>query len=163
MKWMAQEMEKQYECKVQALGPGLEDEKEIKVLNRIISWNKLGTEDIVTYEADPRHAEITGQELGLQDAKSLLIPITKVEADDESDILDLESTARCKSVVARAKHMAADRPDIQYACKELSMAMAKPTKSDHERLKRLEVSASSSEIGSQMQKTKEQHDDIVTH
>ena len=36
------------------LGPGEEDTQELRVLNRVLRWTEKG----VTYEADPRHAEI---------------------------------------------------------------------------------------------------------
>ena len=53
LKWLRKEIEKKYELKTRVLGPGKEDEKQVKVLNRIVTW----TDEGVQYEADPRHAE----------------------------------------------------------------------------------------------------------
>ena len=48
---------------------------------------------------------------------------------------DVQST-KFGSLVARTNYLAADRPDIQLACKELSSAMPKPKNGDWEKLKR---------------------------
>ncbi len=42
-----------------------------------------------------------------------------------------------RSVVARANYISQDRPDIQYATKELCRRMAGPTAADWNSLKRL--------------------------
>lgn len=42
LKWMAEDMEKQYECKIQLPWPDAGNEKQTKVPNRIVSWNKTG-------------------------------------------------------------------------------------------------------------------------
>jgi hypothetical protein len=55
-----------FEVKVRGrLGPGEEDEKSIRILNRIVEWGSDG----LWYEADQRHAEIFVDELGLEDLK----------------------------------------------------------------------------------------------
>ncbi len=35
------------------LGPGKEDDKEMRILNRVVTWNNSG----ISIEADQRHAE----------------------------------------------------------------------------------------------------------
>ena len=46
--------EKHYELtEAHRLGPGPQDDKEARVLNRVVRWTKEGLE----YEADPRQAE----------------------------------------------------------------------------------------------------------
>ena len=57
--------------------------------------------------------------------------------DEEAEKLDEFQTTRYKSLVARANYLAADRPDIQFACRELSIAMSKPINDDWTKLKRL--------------------------
>ena len=52
------------------LGPDQEDMRQVKVPNRMLTWTKKGVE----YEADPRHAEIVIESLGLTDAKPLKLP-----------------------------------------------------------------------------------------
>ena len=51
-------------------------------------------------------------------------------------VLDDFQAARYKSPVARANYLAADRPDVQFARRELNTAMAKPIDEDWEKLKR---------------------------
>ena len=55
------------------------------MLKITISWDKAGEEDVATYEGEPRLAEIIVQEFGFQDAKSILIPIAKVNLDEDSE------------------------------------------------------------------------------
>ena len=43
------------------MGPGKEDEKSIRILNRIVEWSESG----IIYEADQRHAEIIIKQMGL--------------------------------------------------------------------------------------------------
>ena len=62
------------------------------------------------------------------------VPITK----DQEEKLSEWYASWYRSLVARANYLAHDRADIQYACKELSSAMATPSKSDLESLKRVE-------------------------
>ena len=55
------------------LGPADKDEQQVKVLNRVIAWDKGG----VQYDADPRRAELVIKQLGLENAKGLTTPGTK--------------------------------------------------------------------------------------
>ena len=47
-----------------------QDKQEVRLLNRIIRWEPGG----ITWEPDPRHVELTIQELGLEGAKDLMVP-----------------------------------------------------------------------------------------
>ena len=59
-------LKERYEIKLRGvLGPGVNDDKEISLLNRIVRWTDAGIE----YESDPRHAEILVEQLGLSGAK----------------------------------------------------------------------------------------------
>ena len=53
--WLqCEKLEEHYELKEAArLGSGKDDDKEARVLNRIVSWTPSG----IVYEADPRHGE----------------------------------------------------------------------------------------------------------
>ena len=52
--WMKAEMQKRYELtETGRLGPGKEDGKTVKILNRIVHWTEQGLE----YEGDPRQSE----------------------------------------------------------------------------------------------------------
>ena len=51
--------------------------------------------------------------------------------------LDKDAASKYRAITARANYLSQARTDIQYAVKELSRAMSKPTVGDWERLKRL--------------------------
>ena len=58
--WFEREVKGKFEVKVRGrLGPGADDLKSIRILNRIIEW----TQDGLWYEADQRHAEIFVKDL----------------------------------------------------------------------------------------------------
>eukprot|EP00959_Pyramimonas_sp_CCMP1952_P374745 7848401-Pyramimonas_sp.AAC.1 len=64
--WFEKKIKEEFEVKVRGrLGPGEEDMKAIRILNRIIEWTKEG----LRYEADQRHAEIIVKELVLESGK----------------------------------------------------------------------------------------------
>ena len=53
--WVEQTMRAKYKIKVRGrLGPEKHDDKSIRILNRIVTWDREG----ILYEADQRHAEI---------------------------------------------------------------------------------------------------------
>ena len=81
LQWMKRELEKAYEIKIQVLGPGKEDSSQVRVLNRVLTWSTDG----ISYEADPRHAEVVIQELGLSEAKDVATPWTKEEGTTKED------------------------------------------------------------------------------
>lgn len=111
--------------------------KEIRVLNRISSWN--GHKGI-TYEADPRHVEFVIDHLKLQDAKFVCTPGTKEEGrtqEDNETPLGPKEASLYRAIVARCNYFAPGRPGISYAVKELARQMATPRRGDMQRLKRL--------------------------
>ena len=129
--------EQKYQVKTQLLGPGKEHNKQLKVLNRIVTWH--GHKGI-TYEADPRHAELVIEQLSLKDAKIVSTPGTRDEGrtkEVHEETLNEKESTRYRAVIARCNYLAPDRLDIAYAVKELARAMSKPTEGDMQRLKRL--------------------------
>ena len=69
------------------LGPGPEDAKEARALNRVITWH----EDRVEYEADPRQAERLLDELGFSgDVTSVVTPGVKFSYQDHVSDAPLE-------------------------------------------------------------------------
>lgn len=137
LQWIATEMRNRYECKLHLLEPDATDESQVKVSNRITSWHGNGRGSLLTYEAGPRHAEIIVHEFGLQDAKRLATFVVEIEIEETEVPLKETQATRYKSLVARANHLVADWPDLQYACREQSTVMAKPTEKCLEKLKRL--------------------------
>lgn len=78
LKWFAREMQNQYECKAQISGPERGDDTSANILNMKITWQTKRNEDMIIYEADPRHAEIIIKERGLENARSLSSPAVKI-------------------------------------------------------------------------------------
>ena len=71
VKWFVDELSKVFELKLKGIiGPGDNDQKQMRVLNRVITWDSRG----ITYEADQRHAEIIIKTLGLEDSKQVATP-----------------------------------------------------------------------------------------
>ena len=71
-------LESHYELKRGGrLGPGVDDDKETIVLNRVVHW----TEEGVEYEADPRQVEKLFESLELDNANSVATPGQKCLPD----------------------------------------------------------------------------------
>ncbi len=134
--WFKTELEKRYELTEAArLGPGAKDRKEGRVLNRIIHW----TPDGIKYEADPRQAEKLVRELKLEESKTVGTPGVKEGMDQvlADQLLPPEKTRPYRAVTARANYLAADRPDCQFASKEVCRWMSAPTEKSLVAIKRL--------------------------
>ena len=81
LKWVTHEIKKVYELKVVAiLGPEPTDDKSVRILNRIVSWNDRG----IQYEPDQRHVEIVIKALGLDKGKSVATPGAKEKLDTDT-------------------------------------------------------------------------------
>ena len=125
--WFEDEIKKKFEVKVRGrLGPGPDDVKSIRILNRIIEWSTDG----LWYEADQRHAEIFVKELGMdQDRVKSDIPGERLAYEEEDDEpLPPHEHKKYQALVARANYLAQDRSDIQFAVKELARTMSSPTR-----------------------------------
>ena len=134
--WFRQELERKYELVETArLGPAAEDDKEARILNRIIRWTPEGLE----YEADPRQAEQLCKDLDLVGAKSLGTPGCRATAEQLSTdrLLDAARQTPFRAVAARANYIAADRPECQFPAKEVCRWMSAPTEVSLAALKRL--------------------------
>jgi len=137
LRWSAAELKYKFEIKDRGImGPDDNDIKEIRLLNRILAWE----DDGIRYEADQRHAEILINTLKLEDANGVNTPGTKNsndENDEEDDYLKADEATVFRACVARCNFLGLDRPDVQYAAKEISRHMAKPRQRDVAALKRL--------------------------
>ena len=68
LEWFKERLSSKYELKEGArLGSGPNDDKEGRVLNRIVRWTPEG----IMYEADPRHKEKLIQELSMEESSLL--------------------------------------------------------------------------------------------
>lgn len=92
-------------------------------------------------EVDPRHVEVLLKQFRSDTFRPVATPIAKDELGEdqhkESEKLEADGIARYKFVVARANHLAVERPDAQLACKELSANTSEPRMRDWEEFSRL--------------------------
>ena len=136
LKWLDRELRRRFEIKTCVVSSSKEDLAETKILNRIIRVTPHGWE----LEADPRHAELIIEDMGLQNAKSVVTPGEDVSHDEtggDDEELDEYYTQRFRSLTARANYLSADRPDLQFSVKELCRDMSRPKQSSWNRLKRV--------------------------
>jgi len=135
--WFETELEARYELrKGGRIGPGKDDEKEGRVLNRVVRWTDAGLE----YEADPRQAERLIEAAGLDDScKSTVTPGLKVTKEQiEAEVaLEADEHTPYRGNGARGNYLGPDRPDIQYCSKEICRWMSAPTNLGQDALKRL--------------------------
>jgi hypothetical protein len=116
------------------LGPTDQDDKEIRILNRIITW----TEEGILYEADQRHAEIIIREMNLKsDSKTAVTPFEKTLGVEDDPLVESAEATQYRGIVARGNYLAQDRTDLGYAVKELSKEMSSPRREGWGKLKRL--------------------------
>ena len=131
--WLSHKLNEKLELVQKArLGPGYDSEA--TVLNRCATYSDSG----LTWEADPRHAELTVAELGLQAVRPQTSPGgAKPGAPLDHEELEPDGQEAYHSVSAELAYLASDRPDIAFACKECSRAVGKATRADLTRLKRV--------------------------
>ena len=125
-----------YSVKVRAiLGPEPGDDKEVRILNRKLTWGGTG----LTYEGDARHAKTVIEGMGLEvGSKGLRQPIYKEDGgEDESAELGTWEAKRYRSLAAVVNYMSIDRPDLQFAASVLGRSMSKPTETAQVRLKKV--------------------------
>lgn len=131
LKWLKGVLGKKCGIKTQVLGPG-----RIRFLNRVLAWPDEGAE----YEADPRHAEIVVQEIGLIEAKPVSTPGPEDEGATGSGsemALERDQAPEYRALVARWDYLSHGRPDISLSVKELARTMSAPMGSCWGKLKRI--------------------------
>lgn len=133
------------------MGPGDGDDKSIRLLNRIITWDEEG----IQWEGYQRHGEILVRELRLAgDSRGATAPsdkktgqdtgFTKANGQDElkaGDLsqrpLDTSSASKCRGMVARVNHLGQDRSDIANTVKEFVKDMCNPSEASMCKIKSL--------------------------
>ena len=92
------------------------------------------------YEADPKHGRDLMEEEGLEDESNTVVsPAVKPRAgaeDQEAEELEREEAKRYRGGAAKLNYLGHDRPDLQYATKEICQGMAKPTAGGKGKIKR---------------------------
>ena len=124
------------------LGPEPNDDKEVTILNRYIRYAGNSLHPEVHYEADPRHAELIVQALGLDKSNTVATPSVKhtrqeVEKAALEPPLPASQATLYRSLVMRGAYLSQDRADLGEPCKQLARRMQAPTASDLADLKRL--------------------------
>jgi len=118
------------------IGRDAADDCRVCMLNRIIEYDKA--RDEITYEPDPRHAQIAIEQLGMKGCKGVSTPGTTETGDDiECDTLSPMETALYRSATMRVCYLAQDIPAIQFAGKECARFMSSPNTQGMAKLKRL--------------------------
>ena len=70
------------------------------------------------YDPDQRHAELIIEDMHLKE---------EIAVTTQGEEVNTDNGSKCRKLAARANYLAADRPDIMYAVKEICRWMAKPT------------------------------------
>ena len=133
---MKMQLEKRFEIKTKLVGMMSDEAKEERILNRVIRVNAHGWE----MEADQRHADILIEQMNLKNAKGVSSPgeeEKRWEEEENSVLLEGAEAKRHRELAARAKYLAQDRIDIQFATKEICRGMCTPCKGDVKKLRRL--------------------------
>ena len=162
LRWTTDILDTAFEAKHQVMGASDHLMKELKILNRKVSWKSQG----ITIEADPKHVRVLLEEMNLELAKVAKTPATREEGakgsrdknddeDDEADVDEFEienkkkddeapeieaskgDSFQYRSWAARLNYLAMDRADIQFAVKACAKAMSNPQPGDFVKIKRL--------------------------
>ena len=99
----------------------------IWVLGRLVER----TADDVTWEGDPRHAELTRKSFGVT-GRSVATPGVRDKLDDiEGEVpIGKEAADRYRANTMRAQYLSSDRPEIQVDCPDLARKMQQPSNLD---------------------------------
>jgi hypothetical protein len=133
LKWFKDLLQKNFEIKSHMIGHEADDEKSVKVFNRVISV----VDDGFACESDIRHAELVVKQMGLEQGKIVITPWVDEPEDPEKDeLLDNEHHNKYRSLIARQNFMSHDRMDMQFTSKECARNMSSPNLRDWGKLKR---------------------------
>ena len=130
------QISERFEIKTSKVGRYEGCAKEARVLNRVIRWTDTGWE----YEPDQRHAELIMEDLGMSEAKAVSTPSEpekRWEEEENQQVLEGAKATQFRKVAARLNYLAADRPDLMFAAKEVCRKMAVPTVGGWKKLKRV--------------------------
>jgi hypothetical protein len=130
-------MKEWWDVKLRAvMGDESGDDREVTILNRTLRWDGSA----LTLRADEKHVREILKEFNLtKESRGITIPVDQDETagEDESELLVGKEITRFRALAARGNYLGQDRCDIQYATKEISRKMAKPTQRSMLQVKRL--------------------------
>ena len=72
-------LEKSFQVKTEFIGPDPGQQREARILNRVVRWEQTG----ITWQPDPRHAEISIEQMGLKEERLLKFSGVKEEKKSE--------------------------------------------------------------------------------
>ena len=138
LQWLEEKFSGKYEIRSEYLGPEGVCKPELRILNRVLRWTSTGIE----YEPDQRHADIIIKDMGMMNAKPVTTPgvaETKEELEEwqHSNTMSSNDSTAYRALAARVNYLSLDRPDIQYAARDVAKHMANPKEYDWNRLKRI--------------------------
>ena len=107
-------------CPIKAKIISLGSPKSIKTLNRRLHWGKEG----IVYQHDPRHIDVLGKDLGLENGNSVQTPATPEVTEEEKSQVQHH---KYRSQVARCFFLSQDRADKTFIVNELCQRMSNPT------------------------------------
>ena len=134
--WLRRELEHRFEIKTAMIGHGHHENREGRILNRVLRATESGWE----YEADQRHSDLLIKALNLQEANPVVTPGEDEKKDTEAQNevpLVGEKATEYRALAARANYLALDRADIQYMAKELCRSMSQPTVGGQKAIKKI--------------------------
>ena len=146
LEWYRTQVSKRFIMKLRGyLGPSSRHKQEMRILNRVLTWRVADASrnepEMLTYEADQRHADLLVGDYGLEMGKSKgrTSPWDKPTYMSRhplaGPLLSPPDARRFRSSCMRHIFLALDRPDLQFVAKEISRAMATPTINADETLK----------------------------
>jgi hypothetical protein len=122
------------------LGPRPNDDKSIRILNRMITWRDAshGIDEAIEVEADGRHRELALRQLGLDNkAKGVTTPGIKVPKPERGPNLPQQEISPYRSVTMRLAFLAQDRWELKFSTKETARFMSEPCQYGQDALKRI--------------------------
>ena len=134
--WFKNKLEGRFEIKTKIIEQGEGEDREARVLNRIIRV----IPECWEYEPDQRHADILIQAMNLSGAKGVKAPgedEKNWEMSENDQAVDSKEETHFRALAARPNYLALDRMDLQYATKEVCRGMAAPTRGHIKKLRRL--------------------------
>ena len=136
--WIQKLIKKWFEVKVRGrLGEDANDQKEMEILGRTITWTSKG----LRMQADKKHRKRVLDYFGFNGgSRSLTANGEKEKADDDTEgevELERGEAKEFRGMAALLNYYAQDCPDVQFPAKEISRDMARPRVKSWAKVKRM--------------------------
>ena len=118
LQWLEKTLAEKYEIKTKKVGHADDMSREGQILNRVVRATERGFE----LEADPRHAELLMEQLGLTDGRTKGVVTPGSDGQDEfngeaEEHLSPRNATAFRGVAARCNYLSVDRPDALFPVK----------------------------------------------